>query len=379
MSKFQHFDLKIIKPDFGSKLTSSIIALDYLRRNRLGGSTHPVVFFQLKNLFHTLESIESARIEGNRTTIVEYIETTLDAKPPPGEEIKEINNIEDCLKFIDQHIENTPVSRAFVSELHKRVVNGLSAEGSRSPGVYRKKNLTITGSNHKPPEATQVDGYMQELFKFFNTDMEPKYDLLKTALAHHRFVWIHPFDNGNGRTVRLLTYAMLIKQGFNIHVGRIVNPTAIFCNDRNAYYQALAKADSGTKQGLIHWCQYMLTGLKHEIEKIDSLLNHEYLLNEILMPTIDISLERKIITEQEEKILKLAAKKKVIQAKDIRTIMPKLLPEAISRLLRKLKEKKMLIPEKENTRKYVLGFQNNYLLRGIIGALQENGFLPLKE
>ena len=48
-------------------------------------------------------------------------------------------------------------------------------------------------------------------------DDSPKYDLLKVAIAHHRFVWVHPFSNGNGRTVRLFTYAMLVKLGFNVN------------------------------------------------------------------------------------------------------------------------------------------------------------------
>jgi hypothetical protein len=36
----------------------------------------------------------------------------------------------------------------------------------------------------------------------------------------------------NGRTVRLFTYAMLVKTGFNVNVGRIINPTAVFCSYR---------------------------------------------------------------------------------------------------------------------------------------------------
>ncbi len=39
--------------------------------------------------------------------------------------------------------------------------------------------------------------------------------------------------------------------------------------------------------------------------------------------------------------------------------------------------KKMLVPEKEGTRKYVLRFDNNYLLRGVISALGEKDFLPV--
>ena len=54
---FTHYDLKLVEPSFGSTLTDLIIELDYLRKKPLGGSTHPKVFFQLKHLFHTLESI----------------------------------------------------------------------------------------------------------------------------------------------------------------------------------------------------------------------------------------------------------------------------------------------------------------------------------
>jgi hypothetical protein len=39
----------------------------------------------------------------------------------------------------------------------------------------------------------------------------------------------------------------------------------------------------------------------------------------------------------------------------------------------------MPIPEKEGARKYVIRFDNNYLLRGIIKALGEKGFLPVHE
>ncbi len=77
MAEFKHFDLKLVEPIFNSPLTDLIIELDYLRKKPLGGTTHPVIFFQLKDIFHTLESIGSARIEGNRTTLAEYIETKI--------------------------------------------------------------------------------------------------------------------------------------------------------------------------------------------------------------------------------------------------------------------------------------------------------------
>ena len=86
--KFKHFDLKLVEPSFESKVTDLIIELDYLRKKFLGGSTPPYIFFQIKHIFHMLESIGSARIEGNRTTILEYIETKINER----EDLIERNN-----------------------------------------------------------------------------------------------------------------------------------------------------------------------------------------------------------------------------------------------------------------------------------------------
>lgn len=132
---------------------------------------------------------------------------------------------------------------------------------------------------------------MNELIDFVNREDSPKYDLLKAAIAHHRFVWIHPYGNGNGRTVSLFTYAMLIKTGFNVNIGRIINPTAVFCSNRNNYYNFLSEADKGTDEGIMTWVEYVLKGLEEEIEKIDKLSEYTFLRKEVLLPTISHSLE----------------------------------------------------------------------------------------
>lgn len=382
-AEFKHFDLNLIEPSFDSKLTDLIIELDYLRKKSLSGSTHHKVFFQLKHIFHTLESIGSARIEGNNTTIAEYIETKLDGEETPTSDIREIQNIEKAMEFVEENILNYPINKTFLSELHKMIVDGLlpppNGEGDHTPGLYRNKNLMIQKSNHLPPESFLVDGYMRELFDFINTEHSPKYDLLKSAIAHHRFVWIHPYGNGNGRAVRLFTYAMLIKNGFNVNVGRIINPTAVFCSNRNNYYDNLAKADTGTKEGILEWCEYVLRGLKEEIEKIDKLSDYNYLRSEILIPTINYSLERKYITDIEAKVLKKVVELQIIQNSDLEEIFKGKAKSEISRQIKKLIDKKMLIPEVELGRKYVIRFDNNFLLRGIIKTLGEKDFLPIKE
>jgi Fic family protein len=380
---FKHYNLKLVEPTFDSTLTDLIIELDHLRKKQLGGSTHPKVFFQLKHIFHTLESIGSARIEGNNTTIAEYIETKLSDIKVVTPSIREIQNIEKAMAFIEENVNDYPINRAFLSEMHKKIVDGLlpppDGEGDSTPGVYRKVNLKINKSSHKPPEWLAVEEYMNELVEFVNKDDSPKYDLLKTAIAHHRFVWIHPFGNGNGRTVRLFTYAMLVKAGFNVNVGRIINPTAVFCSNRNDYYKFLSEADRGTVEGLTSWIEYVLKGLKDEIEKIDKLSDYNFLRKEILLPSINHSLERKFITDVETKILKRVVDKQVISASDIKDIFPGKADAEVSRQIRKLIDRKMLISEKEGTRKYVLRFDNNYLIRSIIKQLGDKGFLPVRD
>ncbi len=381
MSKFIHYDLELVKPDFGSTITDLIIELDYLRRKELGGSTHPKIFFQLKNIFHTLESIGSARIEGNNTTITDFIENKSENGEIVNENILEIQNIERSMSFIDEHIEDIEINKIFISELHKHIVKDLTpppiGEGDKRPGFYRNHDISITNALHKPPAPFQIDGYMDELFNFISENHPPKYDLLKTALAHHRFVWVHPFANGNGRTVRLFTYAMLVKQGFNVNMGRIVNPTAVFCNDRDLYYKYLSKADTGTKKGLITWCEYVLSGLKTEIEKIDKLLDYSFLSKNILSKAILYSKENGQINDIEFQVLQIAIKKQVFQASDLKAIFKGKHSAEISRNLKKLKDKNLIISEKENSRKYIISFQNKILLKGIIKALDENGFLPI--
>lgn len=382
-AKFLHYDLKLVEPSFGSSLTDLVIELDYLRKKPLGGSTHPKVFFQLKHIFHTLESIGSARIEGNNTTIAEYIETKLAETENVPSGIKEIQNIEKAMEFIEEHVKDYPINRSFVSEMHKMIVDGLepppNGEGDHTPGGYRKINLKINKSAHQPPEWLRVEEYMSELLDFVGQNDSPKYDLLKAAIAHHRFVWIHPFGNGNGRTVRLFTYAMLVKTGFNVNVGRIINPTAVFCSDRNDYYNNLSLADTGTDNGILAWSEYVLKGLKEEIEKIDKLSDYEFLRKEILLPTISHSLERKYITDVEAKILKRVIDKQIVQASDLKEFFVGKIDAEVSRQIRKLIDKKMLVPEKEGARKYVIRFDNNYLLRGIIKSLGEKGFLPVQD
>lgn len=379
MPAFHHHDLALLNPAFDSPLVDVVTELEHLRRLQLSGSTPPSVFFELKHIFHMLESLGSARIEGNHTTLADYVESRLEEQPAAlSDQLLEMANIEKAMAYIEEAVApGTPLTEHFVRELHAITVGGLEREGDQTPGAYRSGQVKIAQSDHLPPDPILVPQYMTELMAFINRADPPKYDLMKVALSHHRFAWIHPFGNGNGRVVRLLTYSMLIKYGFNVATGgRVLNPTAIFCNDRDRYYTKLGHADTGTPAGLEDWCIYVLSGMLDELKKVGKLADAQYLINHILTPALHYARERELITKQEEQILLLAAAKDSIKASDVKTVLPQLSEAQISYQIRKLVERKMLNPLREGARQYTVGFSHSYLMRGVILALSKEGFIP---
>lgn len=377
MAAFNHFDLALLNPSFDSPLVDVLTDLEHLRRLQLQGSTPAPVFFQLKHIFHMLESLGSARIEGNHTTLADYVESSLEGSATKGDQLREVGNIEEAMTYIETSMEaGLPFTEHFVRELHAIAVRDLEREGDKTPGAYRSGQVHIAQSNHQPPDPVQVPGYMQELIAFINRSDPPKYDLIKVALAHHRFGWVYPFGNGNGRVVRLLTYALMIKYGFNVKAGgRILNPTAVFCNDRDKYYEMLACADVGSPTNLEQWCVYVLQGVLTELQKVDRLTQYEYLSARILMPTLAYARHRGLLTPLEESVLQLAVKKRVVKSGDLGGAMPDLNATQRTYQIKKLVERRMLQPIEANARQYTIGFDNNYLIRGMIHALSQEGFI----
>ena len=379
MPTFTHHDLRLLNPAFDSELVDVLTDLEHLRRLSLSGTTPTAIFSQLKSIFHMMESLGSARIEGNNTTLADYVESKMEGTSTRSDPLREIANIEEAMRFAEDAIQRgTPITATFLRELHALAVQELIREGDRTPGQFRTGPVLIAKSEHKPPEAVQVPSYIDELVAFINRDDPQKYDLMKVALAHHRFGWVHPFSNGNGRVVRLLTYAMLIKYGFNVQTSgdRVLNPTAVFCNDREKYYAMLAQGDTGTDAGLEAWCIYVLRGIKEEIQKVNQLTDYDYLQSQILMPALDFARERQLVTQMEFAVLTKAVREGTVKSGDLAELMPDLSQNQRTYQIRKLVERKMLVPIEPGARTYCAGFANSYLMRGLIPKLAENGFIP---
>lgn len=376
---FIHHDLRLLNPSFDSSLVDVLTELEHLRRYRIDdGSTPTHVFAQLRDIFHMLESLSSARIEGNHTTLSDYVESRLDDQNDQSDQIREIANIERAMSYIENSIQQgNNITEFFIRELHEITVSNLVREGDPTPGQYRHQQVWINNATHIPPSPILVPEYMSELVNFVNKPTAPKYDLMKIAIAHHRFGWIHPFSNGNGRVVRLFTYALLIKYGFNVTAGGgVLNPTAVFCNDRIKYYDMLSLADSGTDCALEQWCTYVLTGILEELKKVERLNQHEWLKRHILQPALTNALQRKLLTPEESAVVNHGIQHDTFKAADVSELLGATTAQQRTYQLRKLNEQKIIQPIAEGARTYQVMFKHQSLLRGIIEALRKEGFIP---
>ena len=366
---------------FDSDLTRAIIGLERARANLGHGTTPPEFFFQLKDLFQLLTSIMSARIEGNRTSILNAVvgdsrrRISSDAGPL-DEGVQEILNIQEAIDFIEERVRTSPINHSFVRELHQLVVQGLSREGDRTPGAYRLGEVRIGKSAHRPPWPADVFDDMTGLIEFIAEDVEPQMQLLQAAIAHHRFLWIHPFGNGNGRVSRLVTYAMLVKQRFTSASDyRAVNPTAVFGSDRQGYYDNLEAADSLTNAGIVAWCTYVLAGLNTDLKKLSRLSDADFVTTQILIPAIERLRAAGGLTVGEARALGIAARRPVVKAGDLAEALPGSAATR-SQAVRRILDRHLLKPVAEGGRTYQLVFAPNDLTVHIVNRLDAVGLLP---
>ena len=123
------------------------------------------------------------------------------------------------------------------------------------PGQYKRQPnhvRTATGELHRFAEPEETPALMEEWTRDFRRDLERTAHPLPLLLAesHWGFLRIHPFDDGNGRTARLLAnYALLRKD---------LPPIVIMSEDRDRYIGALQNADLGS---MLPLAQFMLANV----------------------------------------------------------------------------------------------------------------------
>ncbi|HPW89538.1 MAG TPA: Fic family protein [Kaistella chaponensis] len=198
----------------------------------------PIPSYVLKSIKDSL-SIEwtynSNSIEGNTLTLQETKMVIKDGFTIKGKSLREhfeVVNHQEAIEFVESLASNEYVlNKLDILSIHHLVLQKIEKDFA---GKYRTSGVRISGANFVPPNALKVDEFVSELIDFAN-DSEVDI-LIRSAIFHHRFAWIHPFFDGNGRTARLLLNLILMKSGFP--------PAIILKNDRKKYYDALNQANN---------------------------------------------------------------------------------------------------------------------------------------
>lgn len=223
----------------------SLIRMDSKKNKLTGARPLPKAALQKINEALNIEwTYNSNSIEGNTLTLNEtklVIENGMTIKGKSLREHFEAVNHQEAIEYIyTLSQKKTPLKERDILDTHLLVLDKIEKEFS---GRYRNAGVRIGGANFIPPNALKVNDLMQELIQWYNKESEHLHPIVRAAVFHHRFVWIHPFFDGNGRTARLLMNLLLMKEKFP--------PAIILKNDRKKYYDALNKANQGDYTKLI--------------------------------------------------------------------------------------------------------------------------------
>ncbi|KKI86224.1 Fic family protein [Shouchella clausii] len=179
--------------------------------------------FLVRNTYH------SNAIEGNTLTIFETKAILEDGIVVGGKSLREhleVINHKEASLYIEEHLGET-VTERFIKEVHALVLSGIDR---RTAGAYRKEAVRIAGATHDVTPSHLIQVKMAQLVQWYNGSSH-LHPIERASRLHSKFVNIHPFQDGNGRTVRLLLNFSLLSGGYL--------PVLFKVEDRISYYEAL--------------------------------------------------------------------------------------------------------------------------------------------
>uniref|UniRef100_A0A915AXL3 protein adenylyltransferase n=1 Tax=Parascaris univalens TaxID=6257 RepID=A0A915AXL3_PARUN len=191
------------------------------------------------HVYHTVA------IEGNTMTLVQtrsILETRMAVAGKSIMEHNEILGMDAALRFLNQSLVHIGlITVEDILDIHRRVLGFVDPEAA---GVFRTTQVFV--GNFAPVAPELVPSEMEELIRWLNDEETLLLDPVEfAAIAHYKFVYIHPFIDGNGRTARLLMNLILMQAGFP--------PIIIPVEERSDYYHTLSAANSGDLRPFIRF------------------------------------------------------------------------------------------------------------------------------
>ncbi len=217
----------------------------------------------------------SNSLEGNSLTYGETKALILFGITAQGKPLKdhfEITGHDEAIKWVEEIVkEERPLTENFIRELnllilkepgYKKAVtlDNQQTQKRIEPGKYKtlpNHVLTQTGEVFYFASPEETPAKMNDLIEWFRgkkSGSETNHVIL-AAEFHYKFICIHPFDDGNGRTARILMNFILMQYGYP--------PVIIKTEDKSNYLSVLQQADAGILEPFI---EYIAQNLKRSLE-----------------------------------------------------------------------------------------------------------------
>ena len=248
---------------------------------------HPATLASLAGLLKEMNSYYSNRIEGQSTHPLD-IALALRADYSGSAATARLQRVavahiqaEKTLEGLDSA---TALRMDFLCRAHSEFYSRMPEEdrlthrGARIvPGEFRTQRVVV--GHHVPPEADCIEGFACRFDEVYAKVARLDETLLVVAAAHHRASWIHPFQDGNGRAVRLQTHCAL----FPLTRG-LWSVSRGLARNRDAYYRFLAEADASragdldgrgnlSDAGLARWCEWFIELCGDQVDFMTGLLD----------------------------------------------------------------------------------------------------------
>ena len=257
----------------------------------------------------------SNAIEGNQLSYgetVAFLNFGLTAKGKPFKDHLDIKGHNEAIGFMLQLIkENRPLSESDIKDLHKIILvepyfsktispQGIEFEKEIKIGQYKNSPnhvKTVSGDIHYYTNPEEVPFEMNNLLEWYrNAEEENLHPVIMSAIFHHKFTSIHPFDDGNGRLARILSNFILLKHNYPVIV--------IKNRDKVQYYAALNIADNGIYEDLI---KLFAENIGYSLDIMQKAINGENinepddLDKEIELFVKESQIEHRILTDEKDR------------------------------------------------------------------------------
>jgi len=286
-----------LNPAIVEQVYSLIAEIDAVKTGwKLTGKLLPQTIERLTHSVIVTSTGASNRIEGNRLNDreVEALYQKLRIKKFRTRDEQEVAGYLEMLERVFENYRDMPVTESSILQLHQDMLRHSEKDG-RHKGQYkfgpnrveaRDRGGKVIGIIFDPTPPHLVAKEMQELVDWHDWALNGglKHPLILTANFIFEYLAIHPFQDGNGRTSRLLSNLMLLRHGYEFV--SVVSHEKLIEANKAAYYLALNKTQQTwkkRKEDISEWLLFFLRIVQAQAQQAVKILegdNFEYLLSE---------------------------------------------------------------------------------------------------